>query len=115
MAIRPIETSSPELFAARATVDKPPSGMKEAFLIARFEVGRSEFWTHGTRWRVEPGAIVLHQPGDVRREMASDGPLSFQTICVEPRAVLGATRMQSVLAAGDPRSAPFHRLHDAVA
>lgn len=113
--VRQIQTSSPDVHAARTLVDEPVSGMKEAFLITRLESGRSELWTHGKAWRVEPGAIVLHQPGDIRREVSRDGPLSLQAVCVVPRAVLGTTRMQSVLAAGDPRSAPFHRLHDAVA
>jgi len=61
------------------------------------------------------GTIVLHQPGDVQRSIAREGRTKYQAICVAPTAVLGATRMQSVLAADDPRSAPFHRLHDAVA
>jgi AraC-like DNA-binding protein len=101
--------------AARTYVDRPVSGMKEAFLITRLEAGRFELWTHGKPWRVGPGAIVLHQPGDVGREVSRDGPLSFQAICIAPRMVLDKARMQSVLETGDPRSAPFNRLHDAVA
>ena len=113
--VRKIQTATPDVHAARTRIDRPFSGMKEVFLIARLEAGRSEFWTHGKDWRLGPGAIMLHQPGDVCHERSSDGPLSFQAICVAPRAMLGATRMQSVLAADDPRGAPFHRLHDAIA
>lgn len=114
--VRPLATAMPEVLrAVRSQVDRPSSAMKEAFLITRLERGRTAFWTHGQEWRVEPGAITLHQPGDVRREVSSDGPLQLQAICVAPHAVLGTRRMQYVLAANDPRSAPFHRLHDAVA
>lgn len=113
--VRKIPTATPELHAARTIVDQSFSGIKEAFLITRCEGGRSDVWTHGKAWRITPGTIVLHQPGDVQRSIAREGRTAYQAICVVPAAVLGATRMQSVLAAGDPRSAPFHRLHDAVA
>jgi len=113
--VRKIPTATPELRAVRTTIDQSVSGMKEAFLITRCESGRSDVWTHGKTWRIAPGTIVLHQPGDVQRSIARDGRMSFQAICVVPANVLGATRMQSVLAAGDPRAATFHRLHDAVA
>lgn len=115
MAIRvhKLPSASPDLHAARTVIDRPVGGVKEAYMITRVERGRSELWANGKTWRMEPGAIALQQPGDVRREISRDGVLSFQAIVVAPRLV--RSPMHQVLAAGDPRGAPFHRLHDAVA
>lgn len=116
MAIRfrTIETARPDLRAARSVIERPVSTMKETYLITRVEVGRSEFWTNGKTWRVGPGAIVLNQPGNVRREISQDGPLTIQSLNV-PAPLVAGMRMQAVLEAGDPRAVPFHRLHDAIA
>ncbi|PCC71225.1 AraC-type DNA-binding protein [Nannocystis exedens] len=98
----------------RIVSDEPYFGMKETFLIGRFEAGRSEFWTHGREWSGAPGSVVLFAPGDVHRDLKRDGPVTYQLIGFStPR--IDSLGVQSCLAADDPRGLPFQRLHDAVA
>jgi AraC-like DNA-binding protein len=94
--------------------DEPYVGMKETFLISRFESGRSEFWTHGRTWRGAPGSVILFAPGDIHRDLKREGPVTYQLIGFKT-PVLDAVRVQSCLAADDARAVPFQRLHAAVA
>ncbi|WAS91704.1 helix-turn-helix domain-containing protein [Nannocystis punicea] len=109
-----LSVSLPGLRAVRIESDAPYSGVKETFVITRFEAGRSEFWTHGRTWKGAPGSIVVFQPGDVHRDLEREGPVTYQLIGFSTPEV-EALRVQSCLAAEDPRGAPFQRLHDAVA
>ncbi|MDC0669190.1 helix-turn-helix domain-containing protein [Nannocystis radixulma] len=111
---QPLPVSLPGLRAIRVASDAPFAGVKETFLITRFESGRSEFWTHGRAWTGAPGSVVVFQPGDVHRDLKREGPITYQMIGFSTPEV-DTLRMQSCLAADDPRGAPFRRLHDAVA
>lgn len=109
-----LEVALPGLHAARVRSDQPFLGLKETFMVSRFEAGHSRFWTHGREWNGAPGTVVVFEPGDVMRDVERDGPMTYQLLAFSsplPRA----RGVQSSLDAGDPRGAPFHRLHDAVA
>lgn len=93
--------------------------MKANYVVARVERGHSEWWAHGELWRSAPGSIQLKEPGDVHRDVAHDGPITFQVV------VLPASEFESLrdegrtialphLAVGDERARAFHRLHDAI-
>jgi AraC-like DNA-binding protein len=104
----------PGLRAARVASDEPYVGLKETFLISRFESGHSEFWTHGRRWTGAPGSVIVFEPGDVHRDLKRDGRVTYQLIGFSTPAIDGV-RAQSCLAADDVRGLPFQRLHNAVA
>jgi AraC-like DNA-binding protein len=112
-----LSVSVPGLRAVRRSTDELHSGMKEAYAIARVEAGRSTWWTRGGVREVSPGVVKIQQPGDVHRDVSRDGPstvlvVSFPTPMVESLA--GKICVHPLLAAEDPRGAPFQRLHDAV-
>lgn len=110
----PLSLALPGLRATRVCSDEPYVGMKESFLISRFEAGRSEFWTHGRTWSGAPGSVVVFEPGDVHRDLRREGPVTYQLIGFStPR--IDSLGVQSCLAADDVRGLPFQRLHDAVA
>lgn len=110
----PVSVSLPGLRATRVANDAPFVGMKETFMISRFEAGRSEFWAHGRAWRGAPGSVVVFEPGDVHRDLERDGPVTYQLIGFSTPHI-EALAVQSCLAVDDPRGLPFQRLHDAVA
>lgn len=124
---QPIAVSLPGLRAMRVLSEQPYSGMKDTFLISRFDAGHSEFWSHGRTWRGAPGSIIVFQPGDVHRDVKREGPIRYQllhllelsTFAPELQPALrrqrDALRVRSCLTIDDPRGAPFRRLHDAVA
>jgi len=98
--------------------------MKTDYVVARMEQGQSEWWTQGQLWRSGPGSIQLKAPGDVHRDVAHDGPITFQVV-VLPSRELESLREEETnratphmalphLAAGDERARAFHRLHDAI-
>jgi AraC-like DNA-binding protein len=92
-------------------------GMKESYTITRVEAGRSSFLTRGKVWSSAPGSLRIQAPGDVVRDLARDGTATYQVVVFSPSDVEGVNdnvRIHSHLEAGDPRGAPFHRLHDAV-
>jgi AraC-like DNA-binding protein len=109
-----IPVALPGLRAARVAIDEPYVGMKETFLISRFEAGRSEFWTHGRTWTGAPGSVIVFEPGDVHRDLKREGPITYQLIGFST-PVVRTVRVQSCLAVDDARGLPFQRLHDAVA
>jgi AraC-like DNA-binding protein len=109
-----LSVSLPGLRAARVSSDEPYVGMKETFLLSRFEAGRSEFWTHGRAWTGAPGSVILFEPGDVHRDLKREGPVTYQLIAFST-SFIGAMGVQSCLAVDDARGLPFRRLHDAVA
>lgn len=116
--VEPIPLSIPGIRAVRSRSEAPYFGLKEVFSICRFESGRSEFWTHGRVWPGRPGSVVIHQPGDVHRDVSRDGPITYQVIALPPEAVEGVVekvRVFTCLAADDARGAAFQRLHNAVA
>lgn len=110
----PLSVSLPGLWAARVFSEAPYTGLKETFLISRFESGRSEFWTHGRTWTGAPGSIVVFQPGDVHKDLKREAPITYQLIGFSAPSIDGL-RVQRCLTVDDPRGAPFQRLHDAVA
>jgi AraC-like DNA-binding protein len=109
-----IPVSLPGLRATRVSIDEPYVGMKETFLISRFESGHSEFWTHGRTWTGAPGSVIVFAPGDVHRDVKRDGSVTYQLIGFST-PVVDTLRVQSCLAVDDVRGMPFQRLHDAVA
>ena len=109
--------SVPGLRALRWSSDELYVGMKESYTITRVEAGRSSFLTRGKVWSSAPGSLRIQAPGDVVRDLARDGSATYQIVVFSPRDVDGEeanVRIHSHLEAGDPRGAPFHRLHDAV-
>lgn len=93
--------------------------MKASYVVARVECGRSEWWAHGRLWRSAPGSIQLKEPGDVHRDVAHDGPITFQVVVLPPSELEsvrdeGRTIALPHLASGDERARAFHRLHDAI-
>ncbi len=68
----------PGLRAPRVWAAEPYVGVKDTFLISRFEAGRSEFWTHGQTWTGAPSSVVVFHPGHVRRDVKCDGPVAYQ-------------------------------------
>jgi AraC-like DNA-binding protein len=111
---QPLSVSLPGLRALRVSIDEPYVGMKETFLISRFEAGHSEFWTRGRSWTGAPGSVIIFEPGDVHRDLKRDGRVTYQLIAFSTPFV-GALGVQSCLAVDDVRGLPFQRLHDAVA
>lgn len=114
-----IPVSVPGLKVVRSTTEELRVGVKEHHAIGRTVRGRSEWWSRGKLWRSGPGSIQLKQPGDVHRDIARDGPVTYQVI------VLAANDFERVrdegkiiasphLEADDDRGLPFRRLHDAV-
>jgi hypothetical protein len=64
-----------------------------------------------------PGSLRIQEPGDVVRDLARDGLVTYQIVAFPARAVEGVSGKATIhahLAAGDTRGAAFHRLHDAV-
>ena len=115
--IEHLSVSVPGVRAVRWSSDALHSGIKECYSIGRVESGLSQWWGGGKVWNMEPGSLKLQQPGDVFRDVARDGPGSHLVIMLPTSSVEGLTgrvRLQPQLAAGDPRGAPFQRLHAAV-
>ena len=112
-----VPTSVPGLHAVRLTNDEPHVGMKEYYAVARVERGQSTWWSRGKVWHNEPGSLQLQGPGDVHRDLASSGPITYQIISFSIDAVesvAGKVVVQPALSRRDPRGVPFQRLHDAV-
>lgn len=114
-----IPVSVPGLKVVRSTSDALRVGMKEHHAVGRTERGRSEWWSRGKLWTSGPGSIQLKQPGDVHRDVAHDGPITYQVILLPANdfaRVRDEGRMLGLphLEAGDARGVPFQRLHDAV-
>ena len=114
-----LSVSMPGLRAYRTTTSELSAGVKEHFTVARVERGRSEWWSRGAIWKTAPGTILVKQPGDVHRNLAIDGALTFTAVMLpmddvlrvrDPRTVLSTAQLDL----GDERAAPFHRLHDAI-
>lgn len=112
-----IAVSTPGLRALRWWSDEPHTRIKEAYTVARLVRGRSSFWSAGRVWESTPGSLQIKQPGDVHRDVSSDGPLLFQLVTFPTSLVesaIGRGRALPLIAPGDPRGAAFRRLHDAV-
>ncbi len=114
-----LPVSIPGLFAARSTTEELRACLKASYVVARVERGHSEWWAHGRLWHSAPGSIQLKEPGDVHRDVAHDGPITFQAVVLppsefEPVRDEGRTIALPHLARGDERARAFHRLHDAV-
>lgn len=114
-----VPVSIPGLFAARSTTEELRACMKASYVVARVERGHSEWWAHGRLWRSAPGSIQLKEPGDVHRDVAHNGPITFQAVVLPPsefESVRDEGRKIALphLAPGDERAQAFHRLHDAI-
>jgi AraC-like DNA-binding protein len=110
----------PGLRVYRSTTEQLRVGMKECHAVARTERGQSEWWAQGKVWKSGPGSIQLKRPGDVHRDIAHDGPITFQVILlpacdVERVAEEGRVIAPPHLPPADERGRPFQQLHDAVA
>jgi AraC-like DNA-binding protein len=112
-----LSLSVPGLRALRWSSDELYVGMKETYTITRVVAGRSSFLTRGRVWSSGPGSLRIQEPGDVVRDLARDGPATYQIVAFPAptvESVNGRTTIHSHLAAGDARGIAFHRLHDAV-
>jgi AraC-like DNA-binding protein len=115
--IHVLAVSVPDLHAFRWSSDELHAGMKETYVIARVESGRSSYWSGGKVRSGGPGSLQIMQPGDVHRDASREGPITLQIIKFPARtveSVTGKIRVHPHLAAGDERGAAFQRLHDAV-
>ncbi|PZR03964.1 MAG: AraC family transcriptional regulator [Archangium gephyra] len=101
------------LTVRRVTNDQPFVGIKEQFLISRFEAGHSEFWTHGRSWTGAPGTVVVFEPGDVHRDTKRDGFVTYQLISFDTSHLDNVT-VPRCFTHDDVRGLAFQRLHDAV-
>lgn len=107
------------LAAFRSTNETLHAGIKPHYAVGRVERGRSEFWARGRVWRSAPGTIQVKEPGDVHRDLAIDGSITW-TVVVLPTADIehvrddGKVASLPQLAPDDERGLPFHRLHAAV-
>lgn len=113
----PLPVAMPGLRALRWTTDQLYSGLKEIYAVARVERGRTEWWGRGKVWRSEPGSIQIKQPGDVHRDLANDGVVTFQILSLprdEVERVHHKLVVRPQIERGDARGAPFHRLFDAI-
>lgn len=114
-----VPVALPGLFVARSTTEELRACVKASYVVARIERGRSEWWAHGKLWHSAPGSIQLKGPGDVHRDVAHDGPITFQVI-VLPASEFDALRDEGRtialphLSLGDERARAFHRLHEAI-
>jgi len=114
-----LAVAMPGLSATRATTESLHVGIKEHYGVGRIERGDTAWWGGGKVWRSVAGWVLVKQPGDVVRHLAHRGPTTFTAVKLPPADI---ARVQSeakvvVLAqleANDERSAPFHRLLDAV-
>jgi hypothetical protein len=117
VAVLPVST--PSLKATRSRgAERYVGGLKDSFMISRLDEGRTRFWTHGCEWRAVTGSIVVHQPGDVHREVERDGFATYQILRIDSQLVgqtSAGVRMHACLEPGDPRARPMHELQDAVA
>ena len=101
----------------RWSIDELHLGVKETYVIARVETGRSEWSSGGKVWRSGPGSLQIQRPGDVCRDVSRDGPSTCQIITLTASAVesvIGKVRVHPQLEPEDERGAAFQRLHDAV-
>jgi AraC-like DNA-binding protein len=119
LACNTVSVSVPGLRVAHVTTDEPMVGVKEYHAVARLERGHREWWVRGKVQRARPRSLQLMQPGDVHRDLAPDGPVTYQVVVLPARDIERAGAGRTVpadgyLAPDDPRGAPFHRLHDAV-
>lgn len=115
-----LPVASPRLRAVRWTSDQLYSGVKSHFAFGRVERGLSSFWGGGRAWQIGPGCITVKQPGDVHRDIARDGPMTWTVITLPADEIArvrdDGVRVEalSLLESTDERAAPFHRLQDAV-
>jgi AraC-like DNA-binding protein len=114
-----VPVAMPGLRVVRSTTDQLRVGMKEFHGVARVERGQSEWWARGRVWSGGPGTLELKQPGDIHRDLAHDGPVTFQVVVLPASDVVriadeGKVVAHPYLGAGDERGLPFHRLHDAI-
>jgi AraC-like DNA-binding protein len=115
--VEKLPVSAPGLRASRWTSDQLYAGMKEAYTIARLERGSVEWASGNRRWHSTPGTLLIKQPGDLHRDLAHDGPVTFQILSLADHVVpatIGKVRVEPQFAASDERGVALHRLHDAV-
>ncbi len=113
-----VPVAMPGLMVARTRGTELYVGIKDTFMLSRMEEGAARFWTHGREWSAERGSMVVHQPGDVHRDLARDGFVTYQIVRFAPPLVEGVptdVRLPPCLVGGDPRGVALHRLHEAVA
>lgn len=102
--------------ASRWQLDELYSGMKDHVVFGRIEAGHREWLAGSKRWSGGPGTMMVMQPGDVHRDIASDGPVTFHLVGLSDALVAQAGPLRAVprLTPDDPRGATLQRLHDAV-
>ncbi len=114
-----LPVSVPGLRAVRETTEALRTGVKDYYAVARIDRGRSTFWGRGKVWRSAPGSILVKEPGDVHRDIAHEGPITFTVVTLPASEILRVRDAGKVVGSpyfevGDERASTFHRLHDAV-
>jgi AraC-like DNA-binding protein len=98
-------------------------GMKDRFAYVIPERGSSEVLYRGRTYRVEPGTVLLKQPGEIYRHLRRDRPATFDVVLVELAEVAAARAALSrgevvfhspLLNIADPRATPLLALHAAL-
>lgn len=113
-----VPVAMPGLTAYTARGDELFVGLKDTFMLSRMEYGAARFWTHGREWSATHGAVVVHQPGDVHRDLERSGVVVYSILKLSADLVEDVprdVRVPALLDAGDHRADALHRLHDAVA
>jgi AraC-like DNA-binding protein len=114
-----LAVSVPGLRAVRSTSDSLTKGIKQYYAVGRLERGRTEWWGRGRVWRSAPGSIHVKEPGDVHRDLAYDGTITWTMVALPADEIVRVREEGKAIAvphfdARDERAAPFHRLHDAI-
>ncbi len=106
----------PGVTASRWTTDELYAGMKDHHALIRIELGHRTWLAGNRRYTGGPGTLLIKQPGDIHRDIASDGPVTYQIIALPDAMIeqLGSLRAAPQISAADPRAAALHRLHDGV-
>src|ERR1700733_11178475 len=98
--IESLAVALPGLRAVHTSTDEPYVGLKETFSLCRIERGRSQFWTRGRVWSGDPGTVLVQQPGDVHRDVAREGAITYQILYLPAAAsdsVVGNVQVSSVV------------------
>jgi AraC-like DNA-binding protein len=97
---------------------EPWCGMKTCFGVVVTERGQAEYFCRGRRYERGPGYLQLLQPGDISRDLVSDGPATghimlfanerIEALC---RAARGGALTSPQISVREPRVQPLLALH----
>lgn len=89
--------------------------MKDRYAYVIVQRGGWDMWVRGRTYSVNPGDVVLKQPGEVYRDLRRDGPSTFEVVLLDGVATSELVFDRPVLAADDARVRPLADLRGAIA